>query len=169
MRFGLAVFALALAVTACRAREPRQHGAVALPPVPTHTARFGSADPHDWNGRVPTTYAVHGIDAARWQGEIDWPPQSPMAFPLPSSFKATEGGDVIDPAFESYWWAQAAPDRRAGPIITSNSTTRRGNRLAGLSETCRAVRAGFGGTLKDQPEDPRAVVSDQVKSQTRFP
>ena len=102
MRVSLGVLVLAVALSACGVREARQHGAESLPSVPTNTARFSDADPHDWDGRAPATYAVHGIDASRWQGEIDWPTAIANGVSF-AFFKATEGGDVIDPGFETYW------------------------------------------------------------------
>lgn len=61
-------------------------------------AQFGDTDPHSWSGRAPVHYAVHGIDASRWQGVIDWQQAaaSGVAF---AWLKATEGGDVVDPGF----------------------------------------------------------------------
>lgn len=63
---------------------------------------FGDTDPHPWDGRAPSAYAVHGIDVSRWQGAIDWPAvrASGIAF---AYIKATEGGDHADPAFPDHW------------------------------------------------------------------
>lgn len=64
--------------------------------------RFGDADPHPWDGRAPSAYAVHGIDAARFQTGVDW--QTARASGVSFAFvKATEGGDLLDPMFESHW------------------------------------------------------------------
>ncbi|WP_226782996.1 glycoside hydrolase family 25 protein [Oceaniglobus trochenteri] len=64
--------------------------------------QFQDADPHPWDGPSPNSHAVHGIDASRWQGNIDWPRarQGGVNF---AWLKATEGGDVIDPKFRDYW------------------------------------------------------------------
>jgi len=63
---------------------------------------FGDSDPHDWQGRRPQSYPVHGIDVSRWQGEIDW--RTARASGVNFAFiKATEGGDSIDPAFATNW------------------------------------------------------------------
>jgi len=71
--------------------------------------RFGDADPVEWRRRPPSSYAVHGIDISRWQGDIDWrrARQSGVSFAF---MKATEGGDVFDPKFRTHWRAA----KRAG-------------------------------------------------------
>lgn len=70
---------------------------------------FGDVDPHEWSGPSPASYQVHGIDAARYQGEIDWTParQAGVSF---AWLKATEGGDHLDPG----WQLNADGARRAG-------------------------------------------------------
>lgn len=78
---------------------------------PVNRPDFGDADPHDWAARPPLGYAVHGIDISRWQGSIDWP----KAHAHGTSFawlKATEGGDILDPAFRGHW---AEADRAGIP------------------------------------------------------
>lgn len=66
--------------------------------------RFGDSDPHDWQGRSPRSYPIHGIDVSRWQGEIDWrrARRNGVSF---AYIKATEGGDVLDPQFKENWRA----------------------------------------------------------------
>lgn len=71
--------------------------------------RFGDSDPHDWERRKPTSYPIHGIDVSRWQGEINWR-QARDAGVSFAYIKATEGGDVADPNFQTYWTGA----RRAG-------------------------------------------------------
>lgn len=63
---------------------------------------FGDTKPHPWQGRGPDSYAIHGIDVARYQGEIDWPAarRAGVSFAF---IKATEGGDHLDPKFEDHW------------------------------------------------------------------
>lgn len=63
--------------------------------------RFGDLKPHDWQGRGPDSYPVHGIDVARFQGPIDWRRvrQAGIAFAF---IKATEGGDLLDPMFRDH-------------------------------------------------------------------
>ncbi|RUS60955.1 glycoside hydrolase [Pseudorhodobacter sp. E13] len=106
VRLGLGVLVLAMTLAACGGREHRQRGPhagqQAAVQLPANAPRFGDAKPHEWDGRAPSAYAVHGIDASRWQGEIDWATaiENGVSFAF---FKATEGGDVIDPAFDDYW------------------------------------------------------------------
>ncbi|ETD83325.1 GH25 family lysozyme [Rhodobacter capsulatus] len=59
---------------------------------------FGDTDPHEWQGITPAHYAVHGLDASRYQGAIDWRAarQAGVSF---AWLKATEGGDRVDPGF----------------------------------------------------------------------
>jgi len=79
-----------------RVRQARIQHAAGIP------AQFGDTAPHSWSGRAPVHYGVHGIDAARWQGQIDWrrAAASGVAF---GWLKATEGGDVLDPGFAQNW------------------------------------------------------------------
>ena len=74
--------------------------------VPSH---FGDTDPHEWEGLTPAHYPVHGIDAARYQGRINWPEANAAGVNF-AWLKATEGGDWVDPGFQLN--AQAA--RAAG-------------------------------------------------------
>jgi lysozyme len=70
--------------------------------VPIAYPSFQDHDAHDWDGRTPGHYPVHGIDVSRWQGDIDWPTarDAGIAFAF---IKATEGGDHIDPMFVANW------------------------------------------------------------------
>ncbi|MGR3714296.1 MAG: glycoside hydrolase family 25 protein [Shimia sp.] len=63
--------------------------------------KFGDSDPVDWEGRGPRAYPIHGIDASRWQEEIDWrkAQRAGVSFAF---FKATEGGDFADPRFKDH-------------------------------------------------------------------
>jgi lysozyme len=78
------------------------------PPAPqvaraaTGVAVFGDSHPHDWVGRAPWHYAVHGVDVSRYQGDIDWSlvRRSNISF---AYIKATEGGDVADEMFATNW------------------------------------------------------------------
>jgi lysozyme len=69
-------------------------------------ASFTDSDPQKFSRKAPQRYAVHGIDAARYQGAIDWQ----LAAGAGVSFaylKATEGGDGLDPAFATNWQGAA--------------------------------------------------------------
>ncbi|MWD26331.1 glycoside hydrolase [Aquicoccus sp. SCR17] len=96
--FALALPALAL--TACGSRAP------APPPEPgevqVRPPRFGDSDPVEFEGRPPSAYPVHGIDAARFQNTIDWRRARAAGVNF-AWLKATEGGDRIDPQFRANW------------------------------------------------------------------
>ncbi|MFD1158214.1 glycoside hydrolase family 25 protein [Roseovarius aestuarii] len=66
------------------------------------TVRFGDSKPVNWTGRAPDRYQIHGIDVARFQGEIDWRKarRAGVSFVF---MKATEGGDLLDPLFKDHW------------------------------------------------------------------
>lgn len=107
MRIWAGLLIAALVLAGCgggggqdRKRERQRGGNAPLATV--NQPQFGDADPHDWDGRAPQSYPVHGIDASRWQGDIDWPTARANGVSF-AFFKATEGGDVIDPAFDTYW------------------------------------------------------------------
>lgn len=72
-------------------------------------SNFGDVDPHPWQGAAPAHYTVHGIDAARYQGAINWRQARASGVSF-AWLKATEGGDHIDPGFA----ANASPARAAG-------------------------------------------------------
>jgi lysozyme len=100
----LAGFLVAMLVLAgCGGRQSAPDTASAV----VNPAQFGDAKPHEWNGRSPDQYEVHGIDASRWQGVIDWRTARANGVSF-AFFKATEGGDIIDPAFGSYWASAGA-------------------------------------------------------------
>lgn len=63
---------------------------------------FRDADPVDFGRQGPSRFPVHGIDAARFQTSVDW--RRARANGVNFAFiKATEGGDLLDPAFEDHW------------------------------------------------------------------
>ncbi|MDO9525456.1 MAG: GH25 family lysozyme [Gemmobacter sp.] len=88
---------VAIALAACGRPAPRP-----LAPVTLSAPGFGDSRPHEWDGRSPASYAVHGIDLSRWQTEVDW--RQAQASGVSFAFiKATEGGDVADPRFKEHW------------------------------------------------------------------
>lgn len=97
MRITLSL-ALALTLAACGGGPTR----APAPNGPVTAANFGDANPKDFAGRKPTSYAVHGIDTSRWQANIDWPTARANGVNF-AFIKATEGGDGIDPAFAENW------------------------------------------------------------------
>ncbi|TLP69099.1 glycoside hydrolase [Parasedimentitalea maritima] len=108
------IIAVSILVSCGRRVEPEL---VQAGPASTGTAvaqlvtypQFGDSDPYDWERRKPTSYPIHGIDVSRWQGDINWR-QARSAGVSFAYIKATEGGDVADPKFDSYWRAS----RQAG-------------------------------------------------------
>lgn len=70
-------------------------------------SQFGDADPYPWRGRTPAKYEVHGVDVSRYQGDINWTraANSGVRFAF---IKATEGGDLADPQFQSHWAGAAS-------------------------------------------------------------
>ncbi|MEX0345710.1 MAG: GH25 family lysozyme, partial [Rhizobiaceae bacterium] len=81
--------------TVTSAPEPSAYAALAKP-------RYGDRDPHEWVGRSPFNYAVHGTDVSKYQGDIDWRKKrrNGIAFTF---IKATEGGDIFDEYFTRHW------------------------------------------------------------------
>ncbi len=97
-------------LAACGARrDERLSEATGPAPLRVSPPRFGDARPVAWPGRAPAAYPVHGIDVARYQGTIDWEASRDAGVSF-AFLKATEGGDLVDPFFETNWRAA----RRAG-------------------------------------------------------
>jgi lysozyme len=65
-------------------------------------ANFSDNDPVEFQGRKPSRYPVHGIDAARFQTCIDWNTARRNGVNF-AFIKATEGGDLLDLEFKSHW------------------------------------------------------------------
>lgn len=88
----------ALVVTACNSSPT----SVLDMRLAIENPRFGDNDPFEWTGRTPHAYPVHGIDVAKYQGNIDWNAvrRGGVAFAF---IKATEGGDHTDEKFKQNW------------------------------------------------------------------
>ncbi|WP_108263329.1 glycoside hydrolase family 25 protein [Mangrovicoccus ximenensis] len=71
---------------------PADHRADGIP------HQFGDLRPSSWDVLAPDRYSVHGIDASRYQGEIDFKRARSSGISF-AWLKATEGGDHSDPAF----------------------------------------------------------------------
>ena len=71
--------------------------------------RFYDRKPHDYTGRTPWHYPIHGTDVSKYQTNVDWQKvrNSGVTFAF---IKATEGGDRVDDEFKSHW----AGTRQAG-------------------------------------------------------
>lgn len=66
----------------------------------------------DFPDPTPQDYPIHGIDVARYQGDIDWHRVKRAGTEF-AWIKATEGGDYLDPKFMENWVnAKAAGVRR---------------------------------------------------------
>jgi lysozyme len=63
---------------------------------------LGDRSPVAFSGMSPDKAPVQGMDAARFQNEIDWRrvARSGIKFAF---LKATEGGDLLDPSFRTNW------------------------------------------------------------------
>lgn len=95
MRFAV-LFLLALLVSCGSAERPP------APPGVLFPTNFADADPVDFASPAPGRFAVHGIDAARFQTKINW--NRARANGANFAFlKATEGGDLLDPKFKDHW------------------------------------------------------------------
>jgi len=64
--------------------------------------KFEDRDPQDFGSITPHHHKIHGIDVSKWNGDIEWNKVrgSGVSFVF---IKATEGGDMLDPRFHSYW------------------------------------------------------------------
>lgn len=110
MRFHAASL-ICLFLAACGGRTDRAAAPFAADAVTAPA--FGDADPHPWDGRPPRAYPVHGVDISRWQTYVDW--QAARAAGVYFAFiKATEGGDLVDPAFAMNWQLAARHGVRRG-------------------------------------------------------
>lgn len=108
----------ALTLAACGSGPTRGRMGAPKPLVPENypatgiPAQFGDTDPVVWSKSPvrPDAHPIHGIDASRYQGEIDFvaAQQGGINF---AWLKATEGGDHEDPGF-----AINAPRARAAGV-----------------------------------------------------
>lgn len=91
----------ALTTLAACGGSPRASAPPAAPGV-LFAPNFEDRDPVDFADPTPARFAVHGIDAARFQTSIDW--STARANGVNFAFlKATEGGDLLDIEFENHW------------------------------------------------------------------
>lgn len=107
---------LLLALCACAHRAPTVQQQRPTPvaaqvtaevPRPVTPPNFGEAHAVTWSGPQPTAYPVHGVDISVWQGEVDWPTARANGVNF-AYMKATEGGDLVDPAFQHNWQTTAS-------------------------------------------------------------
>lgn len=106
LRFALMLAFAGAVLVSCGRNGPRPQVVEPSPGVDRTTPAiifpdFGDDDPHEWEGRHPGHYPVHGLDVSRWQGPIDW--RTAKASGVSFAFlKATEGGDFADPLFDDH-------------------------------------------------------------------
>lgn len=91
----LALLALSACGTARETASPALDGAV-------FAANFDDRHPVDFTGQPPSRFAVHGIDAARFQNDMDWNTARRNGVNF-AFLKATEGGDLLDVGFKDHW------------------------------------------------------------------
>jgi lysozyme len=72
------------------------------PSVLSASTRFHDTDPVEFGHRGPPSFPVHGIDAARFQGTMNWSRIRREGIKF-AWVKATEGGDRLDPQFNANW------------------------------------------------------------------
>ncbi|MGL4489545.1 MAG: GH25 family lysozyme, partial [Rhizobiaceae bacterium] len=68
----------------------------------TYSPRFKDADPISFGRVKPKSFAVHGVDVSRWQGNVDWETLRSRGANF-AFIKATDGGDHLDPMFRKHW------------------------------------------------------------------
>ncbi|MCX7567352.1 GH25 family lysozyme [Sulfitobacter sp. F26169L] len=93
---------LALMLTALIAACGSGGGGKAIPLGEPVAPNFQDADPVEFKGQRPARFPVHGIDAARFQKSINWAQARRNGVNF-AFIKATEGGDLLDPAFNNHW------------------------------------------------------------------
>jgi len=107
-----ALFAL-LALAACSGAPRDLPSPASGETITVTSSNFSDVKPTDWPGRSPDRYPVHGIDLSRFQPEVDWPKARANGVNF-AFIKATEGGDLLDPMFESHWRGAGAAGVKRG-------------------------------------------------------
>lgn len=97
-----------LGLAACGAHDT---GVPPAPPGVLFAPDFGDSNPASFNAPRPGDFAVHGIDAARFQQNIAWGQARASGVNF-AFIKATEGGDLLDTEFREHWRAAG----RAGVV-----------------------------------------------------
>ncbi len=103
---------LCLALIGCGGGRPERSAPVGGD-LTVMSSNFTDADPTDWTGRAPERYPVHGIDLSRFQTGVDWPTARANGVNF-AFIKATEGGDLMDPMFDSHWRGAGAAGVKRG-------------------------------------------------------
>ena len=111
-----AIALLSLVLSACTSVDydfsdvkPAAGTGISLPSASTKAPRFYDRKPHDYTGKTPWHYPVHGTDVSKYQEKVDWQQvrNGGISFVF---IKATEGGDRVDDRFNEHW----AGSRAAG-------------------------------------------------------
>ncbi|MBB6259842.1 lysozyme [Paenochrobactrum gallinarii] len=95
-------------------RKPSAQNSQITPPSGNVRApRFGDRKPHEWAGKTPWHYPIHGTDVSKYQTTVDWNAarKSGISFAF---IKATEGGDRFDERFTEHWGASRAAHVKRG-------------------------------------------------------
>ncbi|MGB3245960.1 MAG: GH25 family lysozyme [Sulfitobacter sp.] len=95
-------FALLAILTLAACGGGQSPNAPPAEPGTLFSANFSDSDPVSFDGRDPTRYPVHGIDAARFQNSINWNTARRNGVNF-AFIKATEGGDLLDLEFKNHW------------------------------------------------------------------
>ena len=91
---------------------------------------------------TPEDFAIHGIDVARYQGDIDWH-RVKRAGTQFAWIKATEGGDYLDPKFLENWHGAKAAGVPRGAYH--------------FYYFCRPVEDQVAWFIENVPNDPEAL------------
>ncbi|WP_443069628.1 glycoside hydrolase family 25 protein [Sulfitobacter sp. G21635-S1] len=102
IQFRRLIFLCLFALAACGGAHDT--GVPPAPPGVLFAPDFGDSDPASFNAPRPAAFAVHGIDAARFQHSVDWGRARASGVNF-AFIKATEGGDLLDSAFHEHWRA----------------------------------------------------------------
>jgi len=89
-----------LALSACG--DGASDGTPPAEPGVIFPTMFGDNDPVNFSAPTPSQFAVHGIDAARFQTNINWNTARRNGVNF-AFIKATEGGDLLDVEFKTHW------------------------------------------------------------------
>ncbi|MEM6590130.1 MAG: GH25 family lysozyme [Pseudomonadota bacterium] len=77
---------------------------IALPVGAEPGPKFDDVDPVAFTPYTPARFTVHGVDVARFQGDVSWRLLRGAGIRF-AFIKATEGGDLLDPKFKENWRA----------------------------------------------------------------
>jgi len=134
----LAVILLAFVVNACTSQPNTVLDLGLAVPNP----KFGDNDPVEWPGRTPWQYQVHGIDVAKYQGDINWA-QAKRGGVSFAFIKATEGGDHLDERFATNWQSSGLVGLPRGAYH--------------FYYFCRTAAEQARWFIRNVPKDPRAL------------